>query len=114
MTDRDLQGYGRNPPHPRWPDDARIALNFVFNVEEGSEQSVGDGDSEHEVHLTEVTASPVPPGARWSVKIYPQRPNTTVSRWLSRIEQPVPMINPDKQACAPAPMPGLPPLRWRP
>ncbi|MBT6274861.1 MAG: polysaccharide deacetylase family protein [Chromatiales bacterium] len=64
MQTRDLEGYGRNPPHPKWPGNARIALNFVFNVEEGSEQSVGDGDAMHEVHLTEVTASPVRQGQR--------------------------------------------------
>ncbi len=64
MSDRDLIGYGSNPPHPDWPGSARIALNFVFNVEEGSEQAVGDGDPGHEAHLTEVTASPVAPGQR--------------------------------------------------
>ena len=34
---RDLVGYGRNPPHPAWPGDARIAVQFVLNYEEGSE-----------------------------------------------------------------------------
>ncbi len=28
----------------RWPDDARIAMSFVVNVEEGAEMSVADGD----------------------------------------------------------------------
>ena len=32
---RDLIGYGANPPDPKWPDDARLALNFVMNYEEG-------------------------------------------------------------------------------
>ena len=40
---RDLVGYGRNPPHPRWPEEARIALQFVMNYEEGSEYSIPDG-----------------------------------------------------------------------
>ena len=31
---RDLVGYGRKPPHPRWPGDARIAVQFVINYEE--------------------------------------------------------------------------------
>ena len=64
MSDRDLIGYGSEAPHPDWPGRARIALNFVLNVEEGSEQAVGDGDPGHEAHLTEVTASPVAPGQR--------------------------------------------------
>jgi len=29
MSERDLVGYGPNPPHPEWPGDARIALNIV-------------------------------------------------------------------------------------
>ena len=36
-TPRDLVGYAGNPPHPHWPGDARIAVNFVVNYEEGSE-----------------------------------------------------------------------------
>jgi len=28
---RDLVGYGPQPPHPRWPGGARIALQFVLN-----------------------------------------------------------------------------------
>ena len=41
---RDLIGYGANPPNPNWPGDARLALNFVLNYEEGSEYTIGDGD----------------------------------------------------------------------
>ena len=36
---RDLRGYGRNPPDPRWPDHARIAVQFVVNFEEGGENN---------------------------------------------------------------------------
>lgn len=50
---RDFVGYGRTPPHPRWPGDARIALNFCINYEEGSEASFGDGDGASEAALTE-------------------------------------------------------------
>jgi hypothetical protein len=28
---RDLHGYGRNPPDPRWPGGARVAVQFVVN-----------------------------------------------------------------------------------
>ena len=41
--DRDLVGYGTNPPDPKWPNEAKIALNFFINVEEGSEASIQDG-----------------------------------------------------------------------
>jgi len=51
--DRDLIGYGGNPPNPHWPNDARIAVNFVLNFEEGSEPSIGDGDPASEWGLTE-------------------------------------------------------------
>ena len=51
--DRDLIGYGPNPPNPRWPGGARLAVNFVLNFEDGSEPSVPDGDSSSEWALTE-------------------------------------------------------------
>lgn len=61
---RDLIGYGAHPPHPRWPGDARIAVNFVMNYEEGSEPSFMDNDGRSEAGLTEMAASPVPTGQR--------------------------------------------------
>jgi peptidoglycan/xylan/chitin deacetylase (PgdA/CDA1 family) len=51
--DRDLIGYGPNPPDPKWPGGARLALNFAINVEEGSEPSIQDGDGYTEVQHTE-------------------------------------------------------------
>jgi allantoinase len=51
---RDLIGYGANPPHPRWPGDARIAVQFVLNFEEGGENSILHGDKASEVYLHEV------------------------------------------------------------
>lgn len=56
---RDIIGYGPTPPHPRWPNGARIAVNFVLNHEEGSEPSYPDGDNISEWGLTEV--APVNP-----------------------------------------------------
>ena len=41
---RDLVGYGRNPPHPRWPNGARICVQFVINYEEGGENNILHGD----------------------------------------------------------------------
>ena len=51
---RDLVGYGRHPPHPQWPDGARIALQFVLNYEEGGENSVLHGDPASETFLSEI------------------------------------------------------------
>jgi peptidoglycan/xylan/chitin deacetylase (PgdA/CDA1 family) len=51
--DRDFVGYGRNPPDPKWPGGARIALNICINYEEGSEASLADGDGFTETALTE-------------------------------------------------------------
>ncbi len=51
---RDLIGYGRNPPHARWPGGARIALQFVLNHEEGAENSVLNGDQASETFLSEI------------------------------------------------------------
>ena len=55
--DRDLIGYGANPPNPKWPGGARLAVNFVMNYEEGSEPSIQDGEGFTEVGLTERMAS---------------------------------------------------------
>lgn len=49
-----LVGYGRDPPHAKWPDGARIALQFVLNFEEGAENNVLHGDSGSEVFLSEI------------------------------------------------------------
>src|SRR5271170_1966746 len=51
---RDLRGYGRTPPHPRWPNGARIALQFVLNHEDGAENCVLDGDPSSETFLSEI------------------------------------------------------------
>jgi putative urate catabolism protein len=50
---RDLIGYGRTPPDPRWPGNARIAVQFVINYEEGGESSILHGDPASESFLSE-------------------------------------------------------------
>ncbi len=50
---RDFVGYGPTPPDPKWPNGARIAVNFVMNYEEGSEPSIQDGEGYTETGLTE-------------------------------------------------------------
>ena len=51
---RDLAGYGRNPPHAQWPGQARIAVQFVLNYEEGGENNVLHGDPGSEQFLSEM------------------------------------------------------------
>ena len=55
---RDFVGYGAAPPHAGWPGEARIAVNFVINFEEGSELSYPAGDGVSEGGLTEMLGSP--------------------------------------------------------
>ncbi|KAJ3203987.1 hypothetical protein HDU83_005430 [Entophlyctis luteolus] len=50
---KQLAGYGANPPHPRWPRGARIAISFVVNYEEGGENTPANGDARSEVFLNE-------------------------------------------------------------
>ena len=58
---RDLVGYGRNVPHAQWPRQARIAVQFVLNYEEGGENNVLHGDAASETFLSElITAQPFP------------------------------------------------------
>ena len=61
---RDLVGYGANPPHPQWQDDAKIALQIVLNYEEGSEYSIPDGDDISEIYLREVPGASMGKGMR--------------------------------------------------
>jgi allantoinase len=54
---RDLIGYGRDVPHARWPGDARIAVQFVLNYEEGAENCVLHGDPASEQFLSEIVGA---------------------------------------------------------
>jgi peptidoglycan/xylan/chitin deacetylase (PgdA/CDA1 family) len=61
---RDLRGYGPSVPSLRWPNGAGLALNFVLNVEEGSEYSFDNGDGRTDKALLEVRAPRVPDNQR--------------------------------------------------
>ena len=54
---RDLRGYGRTPPHAQWPGQARVAVQFVLNYEEGGENSPLHGDAGTEVFLSEIVGA---------------------------------------------------------
>jgi putative urate catabolism protein len=61
---RDLAGYGACPPNAAWPGEARIALQFVLNYEEGAENSVLHGDAAAEAFLSEMVGARAVPDAR--------------------------------------------------
>jgi putative urate catabolism protein len=61
---RDLAGYGRNTPDPRWPGGARLAVQFVINFEEGGENSILHGDAASEAFLSDVLGAKPLPGKR--------------------------------------------------
>lgn len=64
MSARDLVGYGGCPPHPRWPGDARVAVQFVLNIEEGAESCILNGDAQSEAWLHELPGRPPRTGKR--------------------------------------------------
>jgi len=61
---RDLIGYGCTPPDPRWPGQARIAVQFVLNYEEGGENNILHGDPASEAFLSEIVGAQPWPGQR--------------------------------------------------
>ena len=61
---RDMIGYGATPPHAHWPDNAKLALQFVINYEEGAENSVLHGDAAAEAFLSEIIGAQPIAGAR--------------------------------------------------
>ncbi|MFC3120051.1 allantoinase PuuE [Agaribacter flavus] len=54
---RDLIGYGQHPPHPKWPNNAKVAVQFVINYEEGGENCVLHGDKQSEIFLSEIVGA---------------------------------------------------------
>ena len=61
---RNLIGYGENPPHPRWPNNARIAVQIVLNYEEGGENCILHGDAASEAFLSEMVGAEPRKGMR--------------------------------------------------
>jgi putative urate catabolism protein len=65
---RDLKGYGADVPHAGWPANARIAVQFVLNYEEGGERSVLHGDPVSEQFLSEIVGAPSYPARHMSME----------------------------------------------
>ena len=85
---RDLRGYGEHPPHPQWPGNARIAVQFVLNYEEGAENSVLHGDAGSEQFLSEMFNPPSYPARHMSMEsIYEYGSRVGVWRLLREFER---------------------------
>ncbi len=66
---RDMRGYGPNPPDPKWPGGAHVAVQFVVNYEEGGENCVLHGDAASEAFLSEIVGAQPWPGMRhWNME----------------------------------------------
>lgn len=85
---RDLRGYGRERPHARWPGNARVALQFVLNYEEGGENCVLHGDAGSEQFLSELFNPAAYPARHLSMEsIYEFGSRVGVWRILREFEQ---------------------------
>ncbi|MBT9383977.1 allantoinase PuuE [Pseudooceanicola sp. CBS1P-1] len=66
---RNMIGYGPTPPDARWPGNARIAISFVLNYEEGGENNILHGDAASEAFLSEVIGATPWEGKRhWNME----------------------------------------------
>jgi OHCU decarboxylase len=66
---RDMRGYGQNPPDPKWPGGAFVAVQFVVNYEEGGENCVLHGDAASEAFLSEIVGAQPWAGQRhWNME----------------------------------------------
>lgn len=61
---RDLVGYANQPPYANWPNNARIAVQFVINYEEGGENCILHGDAASEAFLSEIVGAQALQGVR--------------------------------------------------
>ncbi|AXV76547.1 MULTISPECIES: allantoinase PuuE [Ralstonia solanacearum species complex] len=85
---RDLIGYGRTPPDPKWPGGARVALQFVLNYEEGGENCVLHGDAGSEQFLSEIIGAAAYPARHLSMEsIYEYGSRAGVWRILREFEK---------------------------
>lgn len=85
---RDLVGYSRNPPEAQWPGNARVAVQFVLNYEEGAENAVLHGDAGSEQFLSELFNPTAYPARHLSMEgIYEYGSRVGVWRILREFEK---------------------------
>ncbi len=64
-----MRGYGPTPPNAAWPNDARVAVQFVLNYEEGGENCILHGDAASEAFLSDIPGAAPWPGQRhWNME----------------------------------------------
>src|SRR5690242_17896679 len=54
LSPRDYIGYHNAPPKIKWHDNAKIAVNFVLNYEEGSERNILEKDKQAETLFCDI------------------------------------------------------------
>lgn len=85
---RDMTGYGQHPPHPQWPQQARIAVQFVLNYEEGAENHVLHGDAGSEQFLSDIIGAASYPSRHMSMdSLYEYGSRAGVWRILREFER---------------------------
>jgi len=85
---RDLRGYGAHPPQAQWPGNARVAVQFVLNYEEGGETCVLHGDAGSEQFLSEMFNPAAFPARHLSMEsIYEYGSRVGVWRLLREFER---------------------------
>jgi len=85
---RDLIGYGASVPFADWPGKARVAVQFVLNYEEGSENCVLHGDAHSEQFLSEIAGAEAYPGRHMSMEsIYEYGSRAGVWRILNEFKR---------------------------
>ena len=66
---RNMTGYGATPPQAQWPGNAKVAVQFVMNYEEGGENSILHGDAASEAFLSDIAGAAPWPGMRhWNME----------------------------------------------
>ena len=65
---RDFVGYGSKGKKISWPNQAKLALQFVLNYEEGGENSVLNGDKYSETFLSEIIGAKAIKGRHMSME----------------------------------------------
>jgi allantoinase len=85
---RDLRGHGRHPPHAQWPGQARVAVQFVLNYEEGGENNPLHGDAASETFLSEIIGAQAFPNRHMSMEsMYEYGSRAGVWRILREFDQ---------------------------
>jgi allantoinase len=85
---RDMSGHGRQPPHAMWPGQARVAVQFVLNYEEGGENNPLHGDAASETFLSEIIGAQAFPNRHMSMEsMYEYGSRAGVWRILREFDQ---------------------------